>query len=217
MSNIDAIKRQLIEAAQQLYQKNYLAACDGNLSYKTSDDCILITPKGKPKAALMPDDFAVLNNQGHSLMGEPSSERSLHLCVYQHCPKAKCVIHAHPPTAIAWTIAHPELKELPNECLSEMIIAAGRIPIAPYALPGSSEMATAIESLLPAHRIIILARHGALCWGETIQEAAHAMERLEHSADILMRAKQLGGLTFLSKEQVAALYQIRKTIGETVL
>src|SRR3989344_5194083 len=121
MDQIDDIKQNLIQAAKQLHQKNYLAACAGNLSYKTSDNHILITPKGKPKAQLTIDDFATMTHDGRILTGEPSSERSMHLCIYQHCPKAKCVIHAHPPTAIAWTIAHPELTELPNECLSEMI------------------------------------------------------------------------------------------------
>ncbi len=217
MAEIDDIKQNLVQAGKQLYQKNCLAACDGNLSYKINDDCILITPKGKPKAQISINDFAILDIQGRVREGEPSSERIMHLSVYQRAPKAKCVIHAHPPTAIAWTIAYPELTKLPNECMSELIIAAGNIPIAPYALPGSSEMATAIESLLPQHRIIILARHGALCWGESVQEAVNAIERLEHSADILMRAKQLGALTTLSKEEVAALYKIRETIGETVI
>src|SRR3989338_4563911 len=216
MSNVDEIKKKLIASAKRLYQKNYLAACDGNLSYRINDSRILITPKGKPKVELTPKDFAVIDIHGHLMSGEPSSERLMHLSVYQHCPKAKCVIHAHPPTAIAWTIAYPKLKALPNECMSELIIAAGKIPIAPYALPGSLEMGTAIEPLLSKHRIIILARHGALCWGESIQEATNAMERLEHSAEILMRAKQLGGLTKLSKTQTAALYKIREGIGEMV-
>jgi len=64
---------------------------------------------------------------------------------------------------------------------------------------------------------MILARHGALCWGESVQEAAHAMERLEHCAEILMRAKLLGGLTTLSPEQTQQLYQIRESIGDKVI
>jgi len=211
------IKQQLIDAAKRLYEKNYLAACDGNLSYRIDDSHILITPKGKPKADLNLEDFAIIDINDRIISGEPSSERLMHLSVYKHCPKAKAVIHAHPPTAIAWTIAYPDLKELPNDCMSELIIAAGHIPIAPYALPGSDEMGTSIVPLLPKHRILILARHGALCWGESVQEATNAMERLEHSADILMRAKQLGGLSSLNIEQVSELYKIRESIGEIVI
>lgn len=217
MNNVTLNKQQLLDAAIRLYQKNCLAACDGNLSYRVDDSEIIITPTGKSKTNLNLDDFATIDIENHIVSGNPSSERLMHLAVYKHCPKAKCVIHAHPPTAIAWTIAYPNLTELPNNCMSELIIAAGRIPIAPYALPGSAEMGTSILPFLPKHRILILARHGAICWGETIQEAANAMERLEHTAEILMRAKQLGGLTYLNEEQVAALYKIRETIGEIVI
>ena len=216
MSNQESIKQSIIQSAKQLYDKNLLAACDGNISYKISDDCILITPAGKPKSQLTSNDFAMIDINNNIISGEPSSERVMHLSVYRKCPKAKCVAHAHPPTAIAWTIAFPELTELPNKCMSEMIIAVGRIPIASYALPGTNAMAEAIESLLFS-RIIILARHGALCWGESILEATHAMERLEHCAEILMRAKQLGGLTELPVEQVRELYKIREQIGDKVI
>ena len=211
------IKQQLIDAAKKLYQKNYLAACDGNLSYRLDNNTIIITSKGKPKAELGLHDFSIIDIDDQIKHGDPSSERLMHLAVYRNCPEAKCVIHAHPPTAIAWSITCPDLKELPHDCMSELIIAAGRIPIAPYALPGSEEMGAHIEPFLPLHRIMILARHGAITWGESIQEAINGMERLEHSADILMRAKQLGGLTSLSKEQVAALDKIRASIGETII
>ncbi len=211
------IRQQLCDIAKKLHTKNYLAGCDGNISYRIKDDYILITPKGKPKAHLHPDDFAVITLQGQVVIGEPSSEQIMHLTVYQNCPKAQCVVHAHPPTAIAWTIAHPHDAELPNDCMSELIIAAGRVPIAPYARPGSNMMGTVITTLLPTHRIIILARHGALTWGESHDEAYHAMERLEHSAEILMRAKLLGNLTRLPQDELQALYAIRSTIGEKVI
>lgn len=217
MHKLDEIKRALLASAKQLYQKNYLAACDGNLSYRLNDNEILITAKGKPKATLTLEDFALINLEGQAISGDPSSERLMHINVYRNCQKAKCVIHAHPPTAIAWTIASPQLKELPNECMSELIIAGGHIPIAPYALPGSAEMASVMTSLLPNHRMIILSRHGALTWGESIEEATNAMERLEHSAEILMRAKQIGGLTTLSQDQVVALYKIREELGDKII
>ena len=71
--------------------------------------------------------------------------------------------------------------------------------------------------LFKKNRIIILARHGALCWGESVSEAVNAVERLEHTADTLMRAKLLGGLTSLSQHHVDALYKIRASIGDKVI
>ena len=85
-NDIKIIKQAIIQAAQQLYNKNLLAACDGNISYRMSDDLILITPKGRPKNALTQDDFAIIDINNRIITGEPSSERLMHLKVYQHCP-----------------------------------------------------------------------------------------------------------------------------------
>lgn len=132
-----------------------LAAADGNISVKVSDDCILITPSGISKAYMGIDDIAVITIDNQIISGNPSSERLMHLEVYKKCSdeksdqklKAQVVIHAHPPTAIAWSIAKPELKKLPSDCLSEVILATGDIPFVPYARPGSIEMGKSIKSI----------------------------------------------------------------------
>lgn len=217
MQRTQEIKQQIIRVAQQLHSKNMLAAADGNISYRIDDENILITPTGKSKANIKPQEIAVINLAGETIRGEPSSEKQMHLAIYKSCPQARSIIHAHPATATAWTIARPELTELPSECLSELIIAAGQIPIAPYQCPGTKEMGEVLKPYLPHSRIIILARHGALSWGEDLQEALNGMERLEHAAEILMRATLLGGITLLPAEEVASLRQIRKKIGERII
>ena len=141
----------------------------------------------------------------------------MHLEVYRQCSKAKCIVHAHPPTAIGWSIAYPELKELPHEALGEVILAAGRIPIIPYARPSTTEMGTNLRAELPGCRIMILARHGGLAWGEDLSEAYNGMERLEHAAQILMNAHLLGGITNLPAAEVEALQAMReKASGRTL-
>jgi L-fuculose-phosphate aldolase len=217
MTTIDAIKKDIIEVCNRLYQRNMLAAADGNISYRMADDCILITPSGLAKAFIQPDEIACIRINGDVVYGKPSSEKYLHLAVYQTCPQARCVVHAHPPTAIAWSIAQPNLTELPAGCMSELILAVKRIPFVPYARPGSQDMGSALYPFLPEHRAMILSRHGALTWGESLLEAVNGMERIEHSAQILMYAQQLGGLTYLPEEEVKVLYQMRKQLGEKLL
>jgi L-fuculose-phosphate aldolase len=217
MSYLNNTKKQMIAVAQALHNKNMLAAADGNISYRISDDEILITPSGRPKALITSDDIAIINLKNEIVSGTPSSERLMHLAVYANCPKARCVIHAHPATAIAWSIARPDLTELPSGCLSELILAAGHVPIAPYARPGTQTMGDVLKPFLPHSRIIILARHGAITWGEDLQEALNGMERLEHTATILLHATQLGGLTFLPETEIAELQAMRKKIGEKIL
>ena len=78
-------------------------------------------------------------------------------------------------------------------------------------------MGEALASYLPQHRVMILARHGALSWGEDLDEAYNGMERLEHSAQILKAALELGGLSSLPTEEVTILREMRKKLGERTL
>ena len=211
------VVRQIVEVCQRLHAKNMLAAADGNVSFRLSNDRILITPTGLNKAFIKPTDMATITMDNRILDGKPSGERLMHLEVYRQAPKARCVVHAHPPTAIAWSVAHPNLTELPADCLSEVILAVGRIPIVPYARPGTQQMGDNLKAYLPECRVMILARHGALSWGEDLNEAYNGMERLEHSAQILRNAYTLGGLTSLPPEEVAALREMRAQLGEKTL
>jgi L-fuculose-phosphate aldolase len=141
----------------------------------------------------------------------------MHLWVYRRCSEAQAVVHAHPPTAIAWTLAHPELSELPSDSLPEVILAAGRIPVVPYARPGTEAMGSELEPFLPAHRLLLLARHGALAWGESLEEAINGIERLEHAALILKTAHELGGAKPLPEDERRALQLIRAKTGPKLL
>lgn len=194
-----------------------LAAADGNVSYRFSDQKIAITPTRRPKAFIASSELAFINIAGETISGSPSGEFKLHLEVYKKCPQAVAVVHAHPPTAIAWTIARPDLVELPSECLPEVILATGKIPIVPYARPGTEDMATALRPFLPEHKVMILARHGGLSWGGSLEEAYMGMERVEHSAEILKSACELGELTPLPGEEIEALRKMRESMGSVNL
>ncbi|HEX4924842.1 MAG TPA: class II aldolase/adducin family protein [Bdellovibrionales bacterium] len=212
-----ATELEIIDICKRLNAKNMLASADGNVSVRVSDGEILITPTGLNKAFITPEDMAVIDLGNRVLKGKPSGERLIHLEVYKRCPEAKAVVHAHPPTAIAWSVAFPDDEELPFESLSELILAAGRIPIAKYARPGTPAMAERITPFLPDHRVIVMARHGALAWGESLMEAYNGMERLEHSAQILARAQSLGAITKLPQAEIEALWELRRQLGKRTL
>lgn len=205
------------DACRRLHQRNLLAAADGNISVRFSDERIAMTPSGVNKYELRPEHLAFLRLDGTPLAGAPSSERAMHLAVYRQCPQARVVVHAHPPTAIAWTLAHPELSELPSDALPEVILAAGRIPVVPYARPGTEAMGTALEPFLPDHRLLLLARHGALAWGESLEEAVNGIERVEHAALILKTALELGGAKPLPEDERRALHALRAKNGPKLL
>lgn len=211
------VAEKIKDCCSRLWQRNLLAAADGNISVRLENDEIMMTPSGLAKAFMRPEECCLIKLDGTVLKGKPSSERQMHLQVYRRCPEARSVVHAHPPHAIAWSVAHPEFKELPAESLSEVILAAGCIPIVAYARPTQKDMADAIDAYLPEHRLMILARHGGLAWGDSLEEATNGMERLEHSAQILYLSQQLGGLTKLPSEEIEVLRSMRKQMGAQLL
>ena len=193
-----------------------LAGADGNVSCRLEDGSLLMTPSGRVKSRLKPDEILTLDSSGQCPPGSrPSSEREMHLSVYRCCSRARAVVHAHPPFAVAWSVARPQQKFLPTAALSEVILACGDIPVVPFAFPGTAQMGEALAGFLPRYRVMILARHGALTWGESLEEAWRGMERLEHAAEILYRAERLGGATFLSEAEVKRLRRMREEIGDT--
>ena len=209
--------RDLIEACRRLHTGGLLAASDGNVSIRLPDGRIAMTPSGVPKAKVRASDLAYLLPSGSVLSGRPSSERAMHLAIYRAVPQAKAIVHAHPPTAIAWSLARPDLKELPSDGLPEVILAAGRIPIVPMAIPGTEAMGTNLLPFLPEHRLLLLARHGGLCWGEHLDEAVGGLERLEQVAQILWKAEALGGAKPLAESDLADLRALRAKIGPRII
>jgi L-fuculose-phosphate aldolase len=203
------------ELCRSLHQQGFLAAADGNVSYRENGR-VLITPSGVSKASIFPDELAVIGLDGGVLAGTPSSEKQMHLAVYNQVPAATAVVHAHPPHAIALSIARPEWQWLPEGAMSELILAVGSVPIVPYARPGTAEMGEHLVPFLPHCRAMILSRHGVLCWGESLEEAYHGVERLEHSAKILCLALHAGEITELPAGEVEALRGLRVQLGERI-
>jgi L-fuculose-phosphate aldolase len=214
---MNGIFEEMVEACRRLHARNLLAAADGNVSVLLEDGRIAITPSGVAKARLDPGHMALLDREGTLLEGRPSTERLMHLAVYRACPEARAVVHAHPPTAIAWSLARPDLAFLPAEALPEVILAAGSIPVVPYARPGTAAMGEVLEPFLPRHRLMVLARHGGLAWGESLEEAVNGLERLEHVCQILKAAQDLGGARPLPAPEVEALREARREKGRRLL
>ncbi len=207
----------IVEIGRRLHARGWLAAADGNISLRLSSENILMTPSGVHKGYLKPEEICRVTLDNRVLEGKPSGERLMHLAVYKNAPKAVAVVHAHPPVATAWTIAKPEMKELPAECLSEVILAAGRIPIVPYAQPGTQQMGDHLAPFLPDCRLMILARHGAIAWGESLTEAYNGIERLEHASLTLAYAQSMGGLTQLAPSEVSRLREMREQMDGRTL
>jgi L-fuculose-phosphate aldolase len=119
---------------------------------------------------------------GRRLRGRrnPTSELDLHLRILRLRADVGAVVHAHPPSATAFAVAGEGLTSF---VLPELIFLVGPVPLVPYATPGTKAIADAVERFLEGHNALLLANHGAVTMGRTLEEAWIRMETLEPGAD----------------------------------
>ena len=194
---------QIPSCCKKLYEKNLIAGCDGNVSEKKENQ-IFITPANINKSKLQEEDLCLIDLYGNPLKGQASTEKHMHLSIYKYQKKAQAIVHAHPPFAIALSLAKPNWKKLPP-ALPEIIIALGEVPFVPYVCPGTKELGEALKHFIQKSKALILSHHGAVVWGESLEEAFLIMEQLEHSCKILCASEAIGKTTLLPKKEIEKL------------
>ncbi len=209
------LRRQLIAAARRMAAQGLMPGPSGNLSARLDAERVLIVPSGVPKAALQPEELLIVDLEGRVLGGrrdlKPTSEWPMHLEVYRRRPDVGAVAHAHPAGAVALTLAGIRLDE---PVLPEAVLLLGSVPTTAYATPSTPENREAIAGLIGEHDVILLARHGALAVGRTVEEAVMRMEVLEHTAKTLLWAHLAGKPAPLPPEAVAKLEAVRAVYGK---
>jgi len=214
--NIKKIKEDIIEIGKRIWTRGYVAANDGNISVKINDEEILTTATGISKG-FMTEEMIILcdidgNVKEQNGKYRPSSEVKMHLEVYKERPDIKSVVHAHPPYATSFAVAGIPL----NKCvLPEAIIVLGAVPLAPYGLPSTMEIPEKIKPFLQKSDAILLENHGALTLGSDLFSAYHKMETLEHTANIVWKAIQLGIVNVLTEVERDRLMTLRERFNLT--
>ncbi len=202
------IKSTMVALGRRMYEKNLIAATDGNLSRRIGDDAVLITRSGICKGEMTPADLITIDFRGRVVDGEgrPSSESFMHLACYEERDDIAAIVHGHPPTAVAFTVAG---KSLAQCVIPEVVLTMGTVPTLPYTTPTTTDVPEAVRRVIPFADALMLERHGAVCVGTSLEDAFFKLEKLEHAAHITMMAHQLGRVQTLSKEEVQRLLALR--------
>lgn len=204
----EALHRGLVvDILKLLHGRGFLSANDGNVSVRLGKDRLLVTPTGVYKGFIAPDDLLVTDLDGRVLdgKGQPTGELPMHLVAMRLRPDIAAVVHAHPPTCIALSLAQGGTM---GDYLPEVLLAVGEVPIVPYARPVSAAMGEALHGYIEHHDALILERHGTLTVGQTALDAYALTERLEHAATVLWKARTFGLLKRLPASEVRALKEI---------
>ena len=199
-----AVRQEIVAVCRRLYDKGLIAGPDGNVSVRLGSGVILVTPAAMSKVDVTTDDLVEVSMDGARISGyrEPSSEVQLHVRLYARRPDVQAVVHAHPPVATGFAVAGEGFE---TDVLPELVYQMGRVPLVPYATPGTLAVADAFEPFIAGHDAFLMANHGATTIGPSLLIAHQRMESVEHSARILLAARLLGRVTELSTEQVAEL------------
>ena len=213
-----ALRQEMVRVGRLMYERGLVVANDGNLSARLDEAHVLCTPSGLCKGAMDPGQLIVIDMQGQKAGPataanrdmQPTSEVPMHLEAYRQRPCVQAVVHAHPPTTVALSIAGISLADC---MLPEVIVNLGLVPTAEYATPASAENVEAIRHLIVNHDGIVLQRHGTLTVGQSLMQAYMRLESLEQIARITVVLQQLGKGEPLPPQEVEKLLAQRREMG----
>jgi L-fuculose-phosphate aldolase len=206
------LKEQICEIGRRLYAKGFAAANDGNITIRLNERQVLCTPTMVSKGFLKPEDICKVDYEGKQLAGAKrrTSEVLLHLAVYKERPDVNAVVHCHPPHATAFAVAH---EPIPKCILPEVEVFLGEVPMAVYETPGNQKFAETIVPYVKDCNTIILANHGTVSFGPTLESAYFNTEIIDAYCKILILARQLGRINYFDEQKTRELLDLKKRLG----
>lgn len=207
-------KELIIKYGKKMSKEGISSGTSGNLSiYIPEDDVVLITPSGIGYFDIVPDDIVVMTLEGEIVEGskKPSSEWHLHTLFYKNKPEAKGVVHSHsvfcstlsalrmPIKAVHYVIADANAKE---------------VPCAPYKRFGTEELAKVAVETAGKANAVLLANHGIVTCGKSLESAYNLAKGLEYVSEIQCRAMSIGKPHILSDEEMDDVLEGFKTYGQ---
>lgn len=207
-------RRELIRFAKLMSEEGLSPGISGNLSiFKADENLVLITPSGMAYDKLMKRHIVLMDLEGNVLEGKmkPSSEYLLHTYIYKNKIGAKALVHTH--SVFATAISTLRMPILP---LHYVIADANayQIPCAPYRRYGTEDLAKAALEAIGDSKALLLANHGLLAYGESIEEAYGLAKEVEYLAEIQYRARSMGEPVLLTPKEIEEVKEGFKTYGQ---
>lgn len=192
--------------ARRSYEEKLFAGTSGNLSvFDREEGLMAITPSSVPYEGMVPEDIVLLRMDGMAVEGRyrPSSEWRMHAAIYRARPRAGAVVHTHSPYAASFAVNR---REIPLALIEMVLFLGGGVPLADFAVPGTWAVGEAAVRAMAGRTACLLASHGAVAVGETLDQAHLRAVYLEDAAKICALALASGGpVVTLTAEEAAAM------------
>ncbi|MBW1252664.1 3-oxo-tetronate 4-phosphate decarboxylase [Pantoea allii] len=199
-------REEMVKLGASFFQRGYATGSAGNLSLLLDDGNLLATPTGSCLGALDASLLSTVTLQGEWLGGDkPSKEIAFHRALYLNNPDCQAVVHLHSHYLTALSC----LQNLDSQnCIRPftpyVVMRVGDVPVVPYYKPGDVRLAEDLAQLAPRYRAFLLANHGPVVMGKSLQEAADNTEELEETARLIFTLGDRA-IRYLSADDVAEL------------
>ena len=197
------LREQMCLLAKSMFDRGLTGGSTGNISARTEEGGLLVSPTGTSFGRLDPARLSLFNADGVLIDGDkPTKEMPLHSAFYDTRSTAGAVVHLHSCHSVAWSMM-PEVDEdnfLPP-LTPYSIMKLGRVKLLPFFLPGDPAMGSAVRGLAGKRSAVMLANHGPVVAGKDVEAACNAIEELEDTARLAMLLRGVDA-RMLSAQQV---------------
>lgn len=202
---IQEMKQAVCDWSKQSYAEKLFAGTSGNLSvYDREQEVMVITPTSVAYETITPEDMVVLRLDGEVLEGKyrPSSEWRMHAAVYEAKPEVSAIIHTHSPYATAFAVNN---RNIPTILIEMVPFLGGDVPLAKFAIPGTKAVGEEAVKVLAERTGCLLANHGVLTVGDSLERAHIRAVYVEDAAKICSIAMGHGPIVTIREEDIAAM------------
>lgn len=203
--NVDKIKQEIVDVVKTEYKFHMVNMFEGNVSARVGER-VFITPSQVAKETMTPNMIIEIDMDGNivsQLDGyKPSSEMMMHLEVYKKRPDVLAVVHNHSLYATAFAVNNMAIE---SDSLTEMNFTFGKVPVVPYGTPGTSKIYENFSEYIQNRWAVLLANHGVLTFGRTLELAYSYAEAVEKVAQTIYIAKQLGTESKIPQKELDGL------------
>jgi ribulose-5-phosphate 4-epimerase/fuculose-1-phosphate aldolase len=199
------LRDRMVALGLSLFSRGLTAGSSGNLSVRVEDG-FLITPTNSSLGALDPQRITKIDPVGNFISGDqPSKELFLHLAIYEQRPSDHAIVHLHSTYSVAVScLAGLDQSSCIPPLTAYFVMKIGRLPLVPYHRPGDGDLALKVRTLAVTHHAILLANHGPIVSGTSLESAGYSIEELEETAKIFLLVQNLE-LSLLTDSQIEEL------------
>jgi 3-dehydro-4-phosphotetronate decarboxylase len=199
------LRERIVHWGRLLFGRNFTVGSSGNISVRSGDG-FLVTPTNSCLGLLEADKLTRLDAEWQHVSGDkPTKEIPLHRAFYEGRPQTQAVVHLHSTFATALScLADVDPADAIPPITPYMVMRVGRVPVLPYTLPGSADVAPLVLAAAPEHAAVLLANHGPAVAGLSLDAAVYTAEELEEAAKLVVVTRGLK-VRNLDADQVAVL------------